>query len=77
MDIDLRNKKRNIPEILLTHLMEGIGIALDLKGERMFLTDLAGSVYSANLDGTDRKTLLELQGNLTGVAYAEPPPVLV
>ena len=31
------------PEILLTHLMEGIGIALDLKEERMFLTDLGGS----------------------------------
>jgi hypothetical protein len=51
--------------------MEGIGISLDPKGERMFLTDLAGSVYSANFDGTDKKTLLELQGNLTGIAYAE------
>jgi hypothetical protein len=71
MDIDLN--KRQAPEILLTHLMEGIGIALDLKGERMFLTDLAGSVYSANLDGSDKKTLLKLQGNLTGVAYAELP----
>jgi hypothetical protein len=26
--------------------MEGIGIALDLKGERMFVTDLGGSIYS-------------------------------
>jgi sugar lactone lactonase YvrE len=69
MDIDLN--KRQAPEILLRHLMEGIGIALDLKGERMFLTDLAGSVYSANLNGSDKNTLLELQGNLTGVAYAE------
>ncbi len=33
-------------------MMEAIGIALDLKGERMFLTDLAGSVYSAKLDGS-------------------------
>jgi len=32
------------PKILVTHLMEGIGIALDLKGDRMFLTDLAGDV---------------------------------
>jgi hypothetical protein len=43
----------------------------------MFLTDLAGSVYSANLDGSDKKTLLELQGNLTGVAYAELPAEIV
>jgi sugar lactone lactonase YvrE len=71
------SNKRQPPEILLTHLMEGIGIALDLKEERMFLTDLAGSLYSANLNGSDKKTLLELQGNLTGVAYAELPLELV
>ncbi len=57
------------PEILLTHLMEGIGIALDLDGDRMFMTDLGGSVYSARLDGSERKTLLYAQGNLTGIAY--------
>ena len=61
------------PEILLSHLMEGIGLALDLKGSRMFITDFSGSVYSANLDGTDRKTLLFAEGNLTGIAYVELP----
>ena len=61
------------PEILVTHLMEGIGLALDLKGGRMFFGDLAGSVYSANLDGSNQKTLLYAQGNLTGIAYAELP----
>jgi hypothetical protein len=59
------------PEILITHLMEGIGIALDLHGERMFVTDLGGSVYSARLDGSDKQTLLFAQGNLTGIAYAD------
>jgi hypothetical protein len=66
-----KKKKRRAPEILLNHLMEGIGIALDLKGERMFLTDLAGSVYSAKINGSDKKELLYDQGNLTGIAYAE------
>ena len=51
--------------------MEGIGLALDLKGGRMFITDLAGSVYSANLDGSNKKALLFAEGNLTGIAYAE------
>ena len=37
----------------------------------MFITDFAGSVYSANLDGSCQKTLLFAQGNLTGIAYAE------
>ena len=49
--------------------MEGIGIALDLKGNRMFITDLAGSIYSARLDGSNKKLLLAAQGNLTGIAY--------
>lgn len=62
---------RKDPEIIFDHLMEGIGLALDLKGGRMFLTDFAGSVYSANLDGSNKKTLLFAQGNLTGIAYAE------
>ena len=51
--------------------LEGIRIALDFKGDRMFLTDLAGSIYSAKLDGTGKKPLLVAQGNLTGIAYAE------
>lgn len=69
--MDASQNARRAPEILLTHLMEGIGIALDLKNERMFLTDLAGSVYCAGLDGTGKKTLLYVQGNLAGIAYAE------
>src|SRR5580692_1167497 len=43
---------RKDPEVLVSHLMEGIGLALDLKGDRMFITDPAGTVYSANLDGS-------------------------
>jgi hypothetical protein len=66
-------KKRAGPEILIRDLHEGIGIALDLKGGRMFFTDLGGTVYSANLDGSDKKMLLTGQGSLTGIAYAEIP----
>jgi len=61
------------PQIIFNHLMEGIGISLDLKGGRMFLTDLGGSVYSANLDGSNKKTVLMAEGNLTGIVYAEIP----
>jgi len=63
--------KKAVPEILITHLMEGIGIALDVPGDRMFVTDFAGSVYSANLDGKNERNFLYAQGNLTGIAYAE------
>jgi sugar lactone lactonase YvrE len=61
------------PELLTTHLMEGIGLALDLKGNRMFVTDLAGDVYSMSLDGSNKRTILGVQGNVTGIAYAELP----
>ncbi len=58
-------------EIVVTHLMEGIGIALDLRGDRMFMTDLAGSVYTARLDGSEKRTLVAAGGNLTGIAFVK------
>jgi len=61
--------KQDAPEIVLTHLMEGIGIALDVPGDRMFLTDFGGSMYSAKLNGSEKRMLLYAQGNLTGIAY--------
>src|SRR3984893_18308906 len=66
MDADAESRKER--QILFTHLMEGIGLALDLNGGRMFITDFGGSVYSANLDGSNRRTLLFAEGNLTGIA---------
>jgi hypothetical protein len=63
--------KPEAPEIVVTHLMEGIGIALDVPGNRMFVTDFAGSVYSADLDGKNERNFLYAQGNLTGIAFAE------
>jgi hypothetical protein len=71
--LDAPQAKRPAPEIIFTHLMEGIGLALDPKHNRMFITDFGGSVYSANLDGSDPKTLLIAEGNLTGIAYVELP----
>jgi len=63
--------KPQAPEIVIRHLMEGIGIALDVPGDRMFVTDFAGSVYSAKLDGSGERNFLYAQGNLTGIAYTE------
>jgi len=65
--------KRKEPEIIFDHLMEGIGLSLDLANNRMFLTDLGGSVYSANLDGSNKKNIVFVGGNLSGIAYTELP----
>jgi DNA-binding beta-propeller fold protein YncE len=71
--MDSATLDRPPPEIVVTHLMEGIGIALDLKRDRMFITDFGGNVLSARLDGSEAKPLLVAQGNLTGIAYIESP----
>jgi len=71
--LDRGRSGRPAPEIVFRHLMEGIGIALDPAHERMFMTDLGGSVYSAGLDGSKPSALLYWQGNLSGIAYAELP----
>jgi DNA-binding beta-propeller fold protein YncE len=69
--MDASPKDRKEPEILFTHLMEGIGLSLDLKGGRMFIADFGGSVYTASLNGSNKRMLLVAQGNLTGIAYVE------
>jgi hypothetical protein len=71
--MDVTSGARKEPEIIFNHLMEGIGLALDLKNNRLFMTDLGGSLYSANVDGSSKKNLLFAQGNLSGIAYAEIP----
>jgi hypothetical protein len=68
--IDAQPGQKRAPEIVLTHLMEAIGIALDVPGDRMFLTDLAGSIYASKLDGSNERVLQYAEGNLTGIAYA-------
>ena len=52
-------------EILFTHLEEGIGIALDRRGGRVFVTDMAGTLPSRT------PPIMAVQGLLTGIAYAE------
>ena len=58
-------------QIVLDHLMEGIGITLDVRADRMFVTDLAGSIYCARLNGSEKRPIAMAQGNLTGIVYAD------
>jgi hypothetical protein len=57
-------------EILVRKLHEGIGLELDVKNRAMFITDLLGGVYRANLDGSDEKVLFPDLGTVTGIAIA-------
>jgi hypothetical protein len=58
---------RTDQQVLMSDLKEAIGIVL--AGERMYVTDLGGNVYSARLDGSDKRTVLSGQGSLTGITF--------
>ena len=59
------------PRSCSRNLVVGIGRALDVSSNRMFMADLGGSLYTASLDGAAHKALLGAQGNLTGSAYVD------
>lgn len=60
-------------EVLVKGLNEGIGLSLDVEGDRMFFTDLrGGNVYRARLNGLQKVELLRDQGMLTGITYVRP-----
>jgi hypothetical protein len=57
------------PHILLSDLAEGIGLALDVKRNQAFVSDLGGFVRSASLDGSaDPRLVVSGRGLLTGIA---------
>lgn len=67
-------KDRTDQQILVRGLQGGIGISLDLEHGRMYFADLGGHVYSANLDGSDKRTLLSDVGPVTGITYVRTTP---
>jgi sugar lactone lactonase YvrE len=58
-------------EILLRGVGEVIGIALDMRADRLYYTSLGGVVGTVALNGSNARTLLTDQGALTGIAALE------
>ena len=57
-------------EIILAGLEEGIGLALDRKGRRVFVGDLGGHLRVVDLDRPgEGRVILQGHGKLTGIAY--------
>ncbi|KAM0255262.1 hypothetical protein ACHAQJ_005917 [Trichoderma viride] len=44
-------------EILTRHLKEAIGLKLDTKNGRIYMTDLGGNIYQCDLDGKNKKVI--------------------
>ena len=53
--------------ILVRKLHEAIGLTLDVDHQEMYFTDLNGSVYRSNMDGSEEVTLFSEIGDLTGI----------
>ncbi|KAK8038481.1 hypothetical protein PG993_006892 [Apiospora rasikravindrae] len=55
-------------DILARRLHEAIGLSVDHKNQKAYVTDLAGGVYSINLETKEKTVLFPELGDLTGVA---------
>lgn len=55
--------------IISDHYHEAIGLSLDLKNKRIYISDLLGSIYQIDLDGKNKKILVSDQGNFSGIAF--------
>jgi DNA-binding beta-propeller fold protein YncE len=60
-------------EMLDGNLKEAIGLALDNRNDRAFVTDLGGNIYQFSLDGMERKLLYSGKDgqSFTGIALIE------
>lgn len=65
--VHLDKNGKAVEEVLVDHLHEAIGLALDLKERKMYFTDIGGSLYSASIDGSNKRVLLDSMGDLTGI----------
>lgn len=57
-------------QILAKRLHETIGLALDVEGDVVYVTDLAGGVYSVDIKTRVKKVLFAELGDITGIALA-------
>lgn len=68
---DYNPATRGDRQILVRGLKEAIGVAIDVKRDRMAYTSLGGEVGLARLDGSNARMLATGQGLLTGIAWGE------
>lgn len=57
-------------QILAKRLHETIGLALDVEGDVVYVTDLAGGVYAVDVKKRNKTVLFAELGDVTGIALA-------
>lgn len=57
-------------EILSRHFNELIGMKIDWVNQHIYLTDLGGSLYRVDMDGSNKTVLHKDEGSYTGITLA-------
>ncbi|KAK7041989.1 3-hydroxyacyl-CoA dehydrogenase [Favolaschia claudopus] len=60
--------------VIADHFHETIGLTVDPVGEKIYISDLLGSLWVTNLDGSDKKAILRDVGNFTGITFHPARP---
>lgn len=55
--------------VIMDHLHEAIGLTIDNKNKRIYVSDLLGSIYSVDMDGKNKKIIVADKGNFTGLCF--------
>jgi len=55
---------------LARHFHEAIGLKIDGVNHHIYITDLGGTVYRFNMDGSDKKKIYETDGAYSGIGLA-------
>ena len=58
-------------EVIVRKMHEAIGLTLDRSHHCMYMTDIGGSVYTAELDGSNKRVVLPDVGDLTGITFVD------
>ncbi|RFU32130.1 hypothetical protein B7463_g4213, partial [Scytalidium lignicola] len=66
--IDVSDLHKVVKTVLVRKMHEAIGLAIDYRNQKMYMTDLGGGLYTANLDGSGEQVLFSDLGDLTGIA---------
>lgn len=64
--VKLEHHERKM-DLLARHFHEAIGLKIDDVAGHIYITDLGGSVYRFDMEGKDKKIILETDGAYTGI----------
>ncbi|KAJ7209279.1 putative 3-hydroxyacyl-CoA dehydrogenase, partial [Mycena pura] len=55
--------------VIAERFHETVGIAIDAAGEKVYVSDLLGTLWVTELDGSNKTAILRDAGNFTGIAF--------